>query len=426
MQVIRYPEKNTWNTLLQRPVFDTRELEATVSAILADVKANGDAALRKYTQQFDKVTLTDIRVTTAEFEAADAILDESLKNAIRQAALNIEAFHRAQVESVTMIETMPGVQCWRKPVGIEKVGLYIPGGTAPLFSTILMLAIPARLAGCNEIVLCTPPGKDGLVHPAVLWAAHFTGITQVFKTGGVQAIGAMAYGTESVPKVYKIFGPGNQYVTCAKQLVNSAGTAIDMPAGPSEVAVFADDACVPAFVAADLLSQAEHGADSQVLLVTTSEKVMEEVEKEVATQLALLPRKDLAAKALENSRLILVKDRDEAMDMLNDYAPEHLIMACENDEALATRVINAGSVFLGNYSPESAGDYASGTNHTLPTNGYATAYSGVSVDSFVKKITFQRLTREGLLALAPSIEAMAAAEGLDAHRNAVSIRIKSN
>ncbi|WP_343306009.1 histidinol dehydrogenase [Chitinophaga niabensis] len=426
MQVIRYPEKNTWNTLLQRPVFDTRELEATVSAILADVKATGDAALRKYTLQFDKVTLTDIRVTTAEFEAADAILDESLKNAIRQAALNIEAFHRAQVESVTLIETMPGVQCWRKPVGIEKVGLYIPGGTAPLFSTILMLAIPARLAGCNEIVLCTPPGKDGLVHPAVLWAAHFTGITQVFKTGGVQAIGAMAYGTESVPKVYKIFGPGNQYVTCAKQLVNSAGTAIDMPAGPSEVAVFADDACVPAFVAADLLSQAEHGADSQVLLVTTSEKVIVEVEKEVAAQLALLPRKDLAAKALDNSKLILVKDRDEAMDMLNAYAPEHLIMACENDEALATRVINAGSVFLGNYSPESAGDYASGTNHTLPTNGYATAYSGVSVDSFVKKITFQRLTREGLLALAPSIEAMAAAEGLDAHKNAVSIRIKSN
>ena len=426
MQVIRFPEKNTWNTLLQRPVFDTRELEATVSAILADVKATGDAALRKYTQQFDKVTLTDIRVTAAEFEAADAILDESLKNAIRQAALNIEAFHRAQVESVTLIETMPGVQCWRKPVGIEKVGLYIPGGTAPLFSTILMLAIPARLAGCNEIVLCTPPGKDGLVHPAVLWAAHFTGITQVFKTGGVQAIGAMAYGTESVPKVYKIFGPGNQYVTCAKQLVNSAGTAIDMPAGPSEVAVFADDSCVPAFVAADLLSQAEHGADSQVLLVTTSEKVIVEVEKEVATQLALLPRKDLAAKALDNSKLVLVKDRDEAMDMLNDYAPEHLIMACENDEALATRVINAGSVFLGNYSPESAGDYASGTNHTLPTNGYATAYSGVSVDSFVKKITFQRLTREGLLALAPSIEAMAAAEGLDAHKNAVSIRIKSN
>lgn len=426
MQVIRYPEKNTWNILLQRPVFDTRQLEATVSAILTDVKATGDEALRKYTAQFDKVTLTDIRVSAAEFEAADAILDASLKNAIRQAALNIEAFHRAQVEPVTMIETMPGVQCWRKPVGIEKVGLYIPGGTAPLFSTILMLAIPARLAGCNEIVLCTPPGKDGLVHPAVLWAAHFTGITQVFKTGGVQAIGAMAYGTESIPKVHKIFGPGNQYVTCAKQLVNSTGTAIDMPAGPSEVAVFADDTCVPAFVAADLLSQAEHGADSQVLLVSTSEKVITEVEKEVAAQLALLPRKDLAAKALDNSKLILVKDRDEAMDMLNDYAPEHLIMACENDEALATRVVNAGSVFLGNYSPESAGDYASGTNHTLPTNGYATAYSGVSVDSFVKKITFQRLTREGLQALAPSIEAMAAAEGLDAHKNAVSIRIKSN
>lgn len=425
MQIIRYPEKDTWGELLKRPVFDTRQLEYTVSAILGDVKENGDEALRRYTEQFDKVSLDDILVSAEEFEAADAALEESLKSAIRTAAANIEMFHRAQVEQVTLLETMPGVQCWRKPVGIEKVGLYIPGGTAPLFSTILMLAIPARLAGCSEIVLCTPPGKDGAVHPAVLWAARYTGITQVFKIGGVQAIGAMAYGTESVPKVYKIFGPGNQYVTCAKQLVNSAGVAIDMPAGPSEVAVFADDSCVPAFVAADLLSQAEHGADSQVLLVTTSETVIAAVEKEVAAQLALLPRKELAAKALDNSRLVLVKDRDEAMDMLNAYAPEHLIMACENDEILATRVVNAGSVFLGNYSPESAGDYASGTNHTLPTNGYATAYSGVSVDSFVKKITFQRLSREGLKALAPAIEAMAAAEGLEAHRNAVSIRIKN-
>ncbi|MBO9151012.1 histidinol dehydrogenase [Chitinophaga sp. GCM10012297] len=425
MQIIRYPEKNTWEQLLKRPAFDTRELEYTVSAILGDVKENGDAALRRYTAQFDKVTLEEIAVTAEEFEAANAVLDESLKTAIRTAATNIETFHRAQVEPVTMLETMPGVQCWRKPVGIEKVGLYIPGGTAPLFSTILMLAIPARLAGCSEIVLCTPPGKNGAVHPAVLWAARYTGITQVFKTGGVQAIGAMAYGTESVPKVYKIFGPGNQYVTCAKQLVNSAGVAIDMPAGPSEVAVFADDSCVPAFVAADLLSQAEHGADSQVLLVTTSKTVIAAVEQEVAAQLALLPRKELAVKALDNSKLVLVNDRDEAMDMLNAYAPEHLIMACENDEALATRVVNAGSVFLGNYSPESAGDYASGTNHTLPTNGYATAYSGVSVDSFVKKITFQRLSREGLQALAPAIEAMAAAEGLEAHRNAVSIRIKN-
>lgn len=423
MQIIRYPEKDTWGQLLQRPALDTRQLEATVSAILADVKAKGDAALIQYTQQFDKVSLTDIQVSPEEFAEADATLEESLKAAIRLAAANIEAFHRPQVEEVKMVETIPGVQCWRKPVGIEKVGLYIPGGTAPLFSTILMLAIPARLAGCSRIVLCTPPGKDGTVHPAVLWAAQYTGITEVFKTGGVQAIGAMAYGTESIPKVYKIFGPGNQYVTCAKQLVNSAGTAIDMPAGPSEVAVFADDSCVPAFVAADLLSQAEHGADSQVLLVTTSEVVLTAVEAAVQEQLALLPRKDLAAKALDNSKLVLVSDRDEAMDMLNAYAPEHLIMACENDEALATRVINAGSVFLGNYSPESAGDYASGTNHTLPTNGYATAYSGVSVDSFVKKITFQRLSREGLQSIGPAIEAMASAEGLEAHRRAVSIRI---
>lgn len=423
MQIIRYPEKDTWATLLQRPVLDNRQLEATVSAILADVKANGDAALVKYTQQFDKVTLTDILVSPGEFAIADAALDESLKDAIRRAATNIEAFHRPQLEEVKMVETMPGVQCWRKAVGIEKVGLYIPGGTAPLFSTILMLAIPARLAGCSRIVLCTPPGKAGVVYPAVLWAAQYVGITEVFKTGGVQAIGAMAYGTESVPKVYKIFGPGNQYVTCAKQLVNSAGTAIDMPAGPSEVAVFADDSCVPAFVAADLLSQAEHGADSQVLLVTTSEAVLKNVEAAVQQQLLELPRKDLAAKALDNSKLVLVSDRDEAMDMLNAYAPEHLIMACENDEALATRVVNAGSVFLGNYSPESAGDYASGTNHTLPTNGYATAYSGVSVDSFVKKITFQRLTKEGLQTLGPAIEAMASAEGLEAHRRAVSIRI---
>lgn len=424
MQIIRYPEKNTWNTLLQRPVLDNSQLEATVSAVLADVKKYGDEALRRYTLQFDKVPLTSIPVPAEAFEIADRLLGEDLKNAIRTAAANIEAFHRAQVEDVTVIETMPGVQCWRKPVGIEKVGLYIPGGTAPLFSTILMLAIPARLAGCSEIVLCTPPGKDGNIHPAVLWAAKFTGISQVFSIGGVQAIGAMAYGTESVPKVYKIFGPGNQYVTCAKQLVNAAGTAIDMPAGPSEVAVFADDACVPAFVAADLLSQAEHGADSQVLLVTTSEAVISAVEAEVRAQLEKLPRREFAAKALENSKLVLVRDRDEAMDMLNDYAPEHLIMACENDEALATRVVNAGSVFLGNYSPESAGDYASGTNHTLPTNGYATAYSGVSVDSFVKKITFQRLTREGLQAIAPAIEAMAEAEGLDAHKQAVSIRVR--
>lgn len=424
MQYIRYPEKSTWSNILQRPAIDTRELESRVAAILDEVKTGGDAAIRKFAWQFDKAELNTLSVSNAEFDAAAANVSDELKAAIQQAKSNIEFFHKRQAEQTQVVETMPGVQCWRRATAIEKVGLYIPGGSAPLFSTILMLGIPAKLAGCKEIVLCSPAGKDG-IHPAILYTAQLVGITQVFKIGGVQAIGAMAYGTESVPRVFKIFGPGNQYVTCAKQLVSKAGLAIDMPAGPSEVAVLADDTCVPDFVAADLLSQAEHGPDSQVVLVTTSEKVIEDVKVAVEKQLAELPRRDIAEKALQNSKLLLVKNTDEAMELLNAYAPEHLIVACENDQDIADRVVNAGSVFLGNYSPESAGDYASGTNHTLPTNGYATAYSGVSLDSFVKKITFQRLTAAGLQQLGPVIETMAAAEGLDAHKLAVTVRLKA-
>ncbi|PSL29797.1 histidinol dehydrogenase [Chitinophaga ginsengisoli] len=424
MLVFEYPERAQWPALLQRPVLDTTALETSVGNILAAVKQEGDAAVRRYAQQFDKVQLDALEVTPAEFAHATSILDAALKKAILQAKHNIEVFHKAQQEQSRIIETMPGVQCWRKPVAIEKVGLYIPGGSAPLFSTILMLGIPAMIAGCKEIILCTPSNAAGEVHPAVLFAAQEVGVERVFKIGGVQAIGAMAYGTESVPHVHKIFGPGNQYVTCAKQLVNKSGVAIDMPAGPSEVAVLADETCVPAFVAADLLSQAEHGPDSQVLLVTTAPDIIKSVQQEVAEQLAQLPRKDIAALALDNSRIILVKDTAEAMELLNAYAPEHLIVACKDDIAIADAVVNAGSVFLGNYSPESAGDYASGTNHTLPTNGYATAYSGVSLDSFVKKITFQRLTQEGLQHIGATIETMAAAEGLDAHKNAVTVRLK--
>ncbi|WP_440132838.1 histidinol dehydrogenase [Chitinophaga sancti] len=424
MLVFEYPERSQWPELLRRPVFDNTALETSVGNILADVRQNGDAAVRKYAQQFDKVQLEALAVTPAEFVQAAASLDPALKKAILQAKQNIEVFHKAQHETGKVIETMPGVQCWRKPVAIEKVGLYIPGGSAPLFSTILMLGIPAVIAGCKEIILCTPSNAKGEVHPAVLYAAEQVGLDRVYKIGGVQAIAAMAYGTESVPRVHKIFGPGNQYVTCAKQLINKDGVAIDMPAGPSEVAVLADETCVPAFVAADLLSQAEHGADSQVLLVTTTPSIIKGVQEQVAAQLAALPRKDIAAQALENSRIILVRDNEEAMDLLNAYAPEHLIVACQDDITIADAVINAGSVFLGNYSPESAGDYASGTNHTLPTNGYATAYSGVSLDSFVKKITYQRLTKEGLQNIGSTIEIMAAAEGLDAHRNAVTLRLK--
>ncbi|WP_143307833.1 histidinol dehydrogenase [Chitinophaga vietnamensis] len=425
MQIIKYPAINTWNTLLQRPAMDTSTLEQKVGAILQDVRINGDEAVRRYAAEFDKVTLTDFTVPASAFAKAEDSLEPALKAAIQQAAKNIETFHRAQQEVPRIVETMPGVQCWRKSVAIERVGLYIPGGSAPLFSTILMLGIPAMIAGCKEIVLCTPSNAQGEVHPAILYTAALVGISKVFTIGGVQAIGAMAFGTTSVPQVYKIFGPGNQYVTCAKQLVNKSGVAIDMPAGPSEVAVLADDSCVPDFVAADLLSQAEHGPDSQVVLVTTSEKVISDVEKALQTQLDQLPRKNIATGALANSRMILVEDMKTAVDLLNAYAPEHLILACKDELNIADNITNAGSVFLGNYTPESAGDYASGTNHTLPTNGYARAYSGVSLDSFVKKITFQQISREGLQQIGATIEAMAAAEGLDAHKNAVTVRLRN-
>jgi len=424
MKTIKYPKKNDWFELLKRPAFDSKSLERAVQSILTDVMQNGNVAIRKYTKEFDKVELDTFLVSDTEFLEAEKNVSTDLKNAIQLAKSNIEKFHSSQKEEVKVIETSEGVKCWRKSVAIEKVGLYIPGGSAPLFSTVLMLGIPAVLAGCNEIVLCTPPNLDGKVNDTILYTAKLVGIKKVYKVGGVQAIGAMAYGTESILRVNKIFGPGNQYVTYAKQLVNRDGVAIDMPAGPSEVAIIADETCVPAFVAADLLSQAEHGADSQVILVSVDEKVIEEIVSELNKQVELLPRKEVALKALENSKAILVSNLDEGIELLNEYAPEHLIMACKNDEELSTQVINAGSVFLGNYSCESAGDYASGTNHTLPTNGNARAYSGVSLDSFVKKITFQKITEKGINNIGNAIELMAAAEGLDAHKNAVSIRLK--
>lgn len=426
MRLIKYPSPAEWPVLLQRPVIDTSALEATVKAILDEVKANGDEAVRRLTRKFDKAIVENFAVSEQEIKAAEQQLSDDLKKAIQQAKKNIEKFHSAQREPVVKVETMPGVFCWRKSVAIEKVGLYIPGGTAPLFSTVLMLGIPACLAGCKEIILCSPPDAEGNLHPAILYAASLAGISKIFKTGGVQAIGAMAYGTASIPQVDKLFGPGNQYVTCAKQLVLQQGTAIDMPAGPSEVAVYADESCVPAFVAADLLSQAEHGRDSQVLLLTTNELVIDEVQKEIEKQLDNLPRKDIAEKALTNSKIILLKTENEAICLLNEYAPEHLILSCKNNEDVADKITNAGSVFLGNYSPESVGDYASGTNHTLPTNGFAKTYSGVSLDSFIKKITFQKLTGQGLQNIAPVVEEMAAAEGLEAHKNAVSIRKNAN
>ncbi len=424
MKTIKYPNKSDWADILKRPVLNVEALEATVSGVLSEVKQNGDQAVRKFTLAFDKADSESYTVAESEFAAAEKEVSDELKNAIELAKQNIAAFHMAQFDEVKVVETAPGVKCWRKSVAIEKVGLYIPGGSAPLFSTILMLGIPAKMAGCKEIVLCSPPDENGNLNPAILYAAKLVGITKVFKVGGVQAIGAMAYGTETVPQVAKIFGPGNQYVTCAKQLINKAGVAIDMPAGPSEVAVLADESCVPAYVAADLLSQAEHGADSQVILVSDSEEVIKNVEEEINKQVDLLPRNEIALKALENSKSILLNNKEEAIELLNQYAAEHLIVACEDNEALAEKVVNAGSVFLGNYSCESAGDYASGTNHTLPTNGYATAYSGVSLDSFIKKITFQKLSKEGINNIGNAIELMAEAEGLQAHKNAVTLRLK--
>lgn len=424
MKTIKYPNRSEWPELLKRPSIDVMSLENTVMPILKDVKGNGDAAVKKYTLRFDNVSIENVIVSDKEFDEAEKNISVELKNAILLAKSNIEKFHSAQKEETKIIEIVPGVNCWRKSVAIEKVGLYIPGGTAALFSTVLMLGVPAQLAGCKKIILCTPPDKNGCINPAILFAARCCGITTIFKIGGVQAIAAMVYGTETVPAVHKLFGPGNQYVTCAKQLINKSGIAIDMPAGPSELAVLADENCVPEFAAADLLSQAEHGEDSQVILVSDNEVVIKRIQYELEKQIEFLPRKEIAKKALANSRAFLVKDQDEGIDLLNEYAPEHLIIACENDEALAEKVINAGSVFLGNYSSESAGDYASGTNHTLPTNGSAKAYSGISLDSFVKKITFQKITKDGIKKIGNAIELMAEAEGLQAHKNAVSIRLE--
>jgi histidinol dehydrogenase len=424
MNIYKYPDRNTWDELIKRPLLDTSFLEAKVQTILSDIKQNGDEAVRRYTLQYDKAAIGNLLVQENEINEGISKVDEKLKTAILQAKENIAKFHIAQKEELKIIETMPGVKCWRKSVPVEKVGLYIPGGTAPLFSTILMLGIPAKIAGCKDIILCTPPDSYSNIHPAIIYTAKLVGISKIFKIGGVQAIAAMAYGTESVPEVNKIFGPGNQYVMCAKQLVNKEGVAIDMPAGPSEVAVLADESCLPDFVAADLLSQAEHGVDSQVLLVTTAKGVIENVEKKIKQQLDNLPRKKIAEQALSNSKSVLVKSMDEAVELINAYAPEHLIISCRDDDKIAEKVINAGSVFLGNYSPESAGDYASGTNHTLPTNSHAKAYSGVSLDSFIKKITFQKLSPEGLQHIAMAVETMAAAEGLEAHKRAISIRLK--
>ena len=419
------PERNTWPELLKRPLLDVSELYGRVQTILNEIRNDGDIKLKEFTEKFDGVQLDNFVVSEKEIEDAEQLVSADLKEAITLAAKNIETFHTSQKPEIKKIETAPGVTCWQKAVAIEKVGLYIPGGTAPLFSTVLMLAIPAQIAGCKEIVLCSPPGKNGKLHPAILFAAKVAGVTQIYKLGGVQAIGAMAYGTETVPKTDKIFGPGNQYVMAAKQLVSMNDVSIDMPAGPSEVLVIADETSNPAFVASDLLSQAEHGADSQVVLVADKKTTIEKVKAEVEAQVVVLPRKELAEKALSNSVLIVLKDAEERIDLINEYAPEHLIISTKNYLEISEKVINAGSVFLGELAPESAGDYASGTNHTLPTNGWARSYSGVNLDSFIKKITFQEITEKGLKNIGPAIEKMAASEQLDAHKNAVTLRLKS-
>ena len=424
MQVFEEPSKQEWEALLQRPNFEAAELLPKVQSILDAVALEGDAALLRFSATFDQVQLKSLCIDPALIQAAEALVAPALKTAIQSAKVNIEIFHQAQLKKEEKIETMPGVWCWRKSVGIEKVGIYIPGGTAPLFSTVLMLGIPAKLAGCKEVILCTPPSKDGTVDPAILYAAGLVGIQQIYTIGGAQAIAAMAYGTATVPKVFKIFGPGNQYVTAAKQLVQQQGVAIDMPAGPSEVCVYADETAVPSFVAADLLSQAEHGADSQVLLIASNSNIVEQVQLEITQQLADLPRADFATKALGHSKAIVIASREDAIQLINAYAPEHLILSVDNALVVAEKIINAGSVFIGNYSPESVGDYASGTNHTLPTNGYAKAYSGVSVESFVKKITFQQLTEMGLKNIAQTVIQMASGEQLEAHAQAVAIRVK--
>ncbi|MDE6354496.1 MAG: histidinol dehydrogenase [Prevotella sp.] len=425
MNIIKYPERGTWAKIVERPQLDISQLNGTVAGILADVKQRGDKAVTEYEERFDHAILSTLEVTAEEIDEAWRTVDDNLKEAIILAHSNIRTFHESQRFESQKVETQPGVTCWQKSVAIERVGLYIPGGTAPLFSTVLMLATPARIAGCRQIVLCTPPDRNGHVHPAILVAARVAGVSRIFKAGGVQAIGAMAYGTETVPKVFKIFGPGNQYVMAAKQQVSLHDVAIDMPAGPSEVCVIADDTADAAFVAADLLSQAEHGTDSQVIMITTSERMAGLVEVEVSRQLDELPRKEIAAKTLENSKLIVVASKDEAMELSNVYAPEHLIIQTDDYTEMAEMVVNAGSVFLGRYACESAGDYASGTNHTLPTHGYATAYSGVNLDSYCRKITFQHLTPEGVRNIGPAVERMAAAESLDAHKNAMTVRLNS-
>ncbi|WP_233900283.1 histidinol dehydrogenase [Tenacibaculum piscium] len=424
MKIIQYPQRKDWKSLCKRATFNENSLQETVQSVLNDVKINKNEALTKYAALFDKVAISSFEVTATEIEEADKLVSSELKEAIQLAKSNIEVFHNSQKETAKKVVTTAGVTCWRKSVAIEKVGLYIPGGSAPLFSTILMLATPAKIAGCKEIVLCTPPNKEGKVHPAILYTAALVGVTKIFKVGGAQAIAAMAYGTETIPSVYKILGPGNQYVTKAKELVQQEGLSIDMPAGPSEVLVIADETSNAAFVAADLLSQAEHGADSQAVLVTTSLEVSENVLAEVAKQVKELPRKETAEKALENSFVVVLNSSDEMIDFSNVYAPEHLIIASEKASIYIDKIINAGSVFLGNYSCESAGDYASGTNHTLPTNGYAKNYSGVSLDSFIKKITFQEVTKQGIATIGKAIELMAEAEGLEAHKNAVTLRLK--
>jgi len=423
MNIVRYPERSEWQKLVERPHLDISKLNDTVASVLADIKKRGDDAVKGYELKFDHVDLPTLAVTQEEMDEAEKLVSAELKAAIQLAHYNIHTFHEAQKFRTKKVETQPGVVCWQKSVAIEKVGLYIPGGTAPLFSTVLMLATPAKIAGCSEIVLCTPPNRQGKVNPAILVAARIAGVSKIFKAGGVQAIGAMAYGTESIPKVYKIFGPGNQYVMAAKQQVSLHDVAIDMPAGPSEVCVIADEKANIEFIAADLLSQAEHGVDSQVFFITTSEQVILDVQAETNRQLELLPRKEMATKALENSCFVLVHDKQEAIDLSNAYAPEHLIIQTSDYEKLAAKVVNAGSVFLGEYACESAGDYASGTNHTLPTHGYATAYSGVNLDSYCRKVTFQHLTADGIHSIGRAVELMAAAEQLDAHKNAMAVRV---
>ena len=425
MKVIKYPAKEEWSEIVKRPHLDVSQLNATVQGVLDDVKNHGDEAVKRYEEKFDHAHLDSLAVTEAEIEEAEKMVSQELKDALHLAHHNIAAFHYSQKFDGVKVETCPGVTCWQKSVAIEKVGLYIPGGTAPLFSTVLMLATPAKIAGCKEIVLCTPPNKEGKVNPAILMAAKIAGVSKIFKAGGVQAIGAMAYGTESVPKVYKIFGPGNQFVMAAKQQVSLHDVAIDMPAGPSEVCLIADETANPVFAAADLLSQAEHGFDSQVFFITTSEKVLDDVKNEVEVQLERLPRKEMAQTSLDNSKFILVKTEEEAIDLCNTYAPEHQIIATADYEQLAEKVVNAGSVFLGNYACESAGDYASGTNHTLPTHGYALAYNGVNLDSYIRKITFQHITPEGVMSIGRAVEVMAENEQLEAHKNAMTVRLRN-